>query len=233
MTSSSDILTYNMSTMVLTEVLGSVVYCVGGYAHVSDVVTFLYDFFCTVWSAKMQVHTLTCVERYVAVVHPVIYLGLKSKSGVRTRKICIVCTWLQFVVWVALIPITSADVNLIVLFCNLAFALIVICFCSVSVLCVLRRPGPGEVGADREQVDQLKQRAFHTITAIMGTLLLSLGGMLICSAMYVSSLLSYSDSCVAVMSFLWFSLPSSLVLPLLYLYRAEKLPGCTLKKESS
>ncbi|TNN38146.1 hypothetical protein EYF80_051684 [Liparis tanakae] len=34
-------------------------------------------------------HTLTCVERYLAVVHPVTYLGLKKGKGIRLRNISI------------------------------------------------------------------------------------------------------------------------------------------------
>ncbi|KAK2899518.1 hypothetical protein Q8A73_012647 [Channa argus] len=184
-TSNSDIFTYNMVTMLLIEVLASSLYCVGGYANIVEIITFLYDFFCTMWSVKMQFHMLTCVERYLAVVHPVTYHGLKNKGGVRIRRLSIV------------------------------------------------RPGPGEVGGDKEQVNQLKLRAFHTITAIMGTLLLSVAGVLVCAAIYASALLKYNDSCVVMMSFVLFSVPSSLVLPLLYLHRAGKLPGGTHKNESN
>ncbi|XP_067380430.1 uncharacterized protein [Channa argus] len=232
-TSNSDIFTYNMVTMLLIEVLASSLYCVGGYANIVEIITFLYDFFCTMWSVKMQFHMLTCVERYLAVVHPVTYHGLKNKGGVRIRRLSIVCVWLQLFLWVGLIPVTSANVNLIVFICYLVTAFIVISSCSLSVLCALRRPGPGEVGGDKEQVNQLKLRAFHTITAIMGTLLLSVAGVLVCAAIYASALLKYNDSCVVMMSFVLFSVPSSLVLPLLYLHRAGKLPGGTHKNESN
>ncbi|KAI9531410.1 hypothetical protein NQZ68_041621 [Dissostichus eleginoides] len=86
-------------------------------------------------------HLLTCVERYLAVVHPITYLGLRQGGGVRIRNISI----------------------------------------GISVLYVLKRPGPGEVGGNRKRVDQSKQRAFYTILSITGVILLRFGGNLISS----------------------------------------------------
>ncbi|KAJ4945170.1 hypothetical protein JOQ06_013706, partial [Pogonophryne albipinna] len=71
-------------------------------------------------------HVLTCLERYLAVVRPIIYLRLRNVQGVRIRNISI----------------------------------------GLSVLCVLIRPGPG----NGERVDQSKQSAFYTVTAITAAL---------------------------------------------------------------
>ncbi|KAK2899694.1 hypothetical protein Q8A73_012823 [Channa argus] len=57
-----------------------------------------------------------------------------------------------------------------------------------SVLHALIRPGPGEQSRAREQGDKSKMRAFHTIMAIMGVLLLRLGGHLFVTVIYSSAL---------------------------------------------
>ncbi|KAI3376422.1 hypothetical protein L3Q82_016443 [Scortum barcoo] len=44
-------------------------------------------------------HILTCVERYLAVVHPVTYLGLKQSGGIRIRNISTGCVWLLCFGW--------------------------------------------------------------------------------------------------------------------------------------
>ncbi|KAK2899526.1 hypothetical protein Q8A73_012655 [Channa argus] len=117
-TSHSDILTYHSAAMELICVLGT------------------------------SIHILTCVERYLAIVHPVIYVGLRQSRGVRIRNVSI----------------------------------------GLSVLCVLIRPGPGNMGVNREQ--------------------------------------NYIDWCVVVASGNLVTLPSSSVLPLLFLHRAGKLVCC-------
>ncbi len=102
-----------------------------------------------------------------------------------------------------------------------AILLAVVSFCSLAVL-GLKHPGPGEGGGNRERDAQSKQRAFNTIMAIMGTLLLWFGGCLVCTAIYSLLLRSSSNQCVVIVSSFWFSLPSSQVLPLLFRHRAGK-----------
>ncbi|KAI3376069.1 hypothetical protein L3Q82_016608 [Scortum barcoo] len=85
---------------------------------------------------------------------------------------------------------------MILFFCNLAFSLIVISFCSLSVLRVLTRPGPGEEGGNKGKINAVKQWAFVTIVAIMAVLLLMFVGNLVCLALASSSVLSDSDGCV-------------------------------------
>ncbi|XP_050924498.1 uncharacterized protein LOC108902375 isoform X1 [Lates calcarifer] len=226
-TSRADLFTYNMVAMMLIEVLASCLYCVGTYTNVSVIMSVGYNTFCICSSKKILLEMLTCVERYLAVVHPVTYRGLKNQTGIRIRNLSTGCVWLLFFLWFGLVPVTSESLNMIVSFCSLALVFIVISFCSVSVLCTLRRPGPGDEGRNRERVDHLKRRAFHTILTILGGQLLALGGVMVCFGLFFSLQLRHSDACVMIMSAVWFSLPSSLLLPLLYLHREGKLPCCT------
>ncbi|KAK2863367.1 hypothetical protein Q5P01_002900 [Channa striata] len=106
-------------------------------------------------------HVLTCVERYMAVVHPITYLGLKKK-------------------------------------------------------------GPGEVSGDRGRVDQSKQRAFLTIVAITVALFFK-----VCWSPDLRYDLTHT-MCAVGSAAIWLTVPCTLVLPLLFLQRAGKLPGCKL-----
>ncbi|KAK2899501.1 hypothetical protein Q8A73_012630 [Channa argus] len=225
-TSHSDIFTYNIVVMEMITVLGCLLYSVGVYNKINMMSTYGFYMFFSTWCVKIHFHALTCVERYLAVVHPVVYLGLKNKGGVRIRNFSIGCVWLMCFVWVVLVSQTILTVRTIIYFCLAGFASVVVCFCCISVLRALRHPSPGEVAASGERVDQMKHRAFVSVMTIMGVLWVGLAGMLVCNAVLVLVTLSEGDVCVIRASAIWFSLPSSFVLPLLYLHRAGKLPGC-------
>lgn len=230
--SHSDIFTYHIIVMETITVSVCLLFCVSAYIDLREMMMMKsQDIFLSIWSTKIHFHTLTCVEQYLAVAHPVSYLSLKSTGGVRIRNFSIGCVWLCFVCMTA-VALTSNMANMIVYFCLVAFSLIVVCFFCTSALCILRHPGPGEVGRYRERVDHQKRRAFYTIVAIMIVLSLCLGGMLVDNALDSSLELSNNNWCVVIMCDVWFSLPSSLVLPLLYLHRTGKLPGCKHNSES-
>ncbi|KAI9524365.1 hypothetical protein NQZ68_018104 [Dissostichus eleginoides] len=95
---------------------------------------------------------------------------------------------------------------------------LVLSFSSVSVLRVLRRASPGE----RPGVNVSKRRAFHTITAIFVVLVFGLSAMIVCMFMIKSVEEAGGDQCVVLIVTLWFGLPSSMVLPLLFLHREGK-----------
>jgi len=213
--------------MVILEfigVVGETMSCYGIYTDGQFIIEVGSGIFTVVSPGQTLFHLLTCVERYLAVVHPVIYLRLRQGVGVRIRNISIGCVWC--------ICFISASLQVIILgtvisdFVLLVFSSIVVCFCSISVLLVLIRPGPGEGGGNRERVDQSKQRAFYTIMAIMAALLLRFLSNLVFTSLYISSVLGDCGEKVLMWSLIWFAVPSSLVLPLLFLQRAGKLPGC-------
>lgn len=173
------------------------------------------------WYGQIFFDILTCMERYLAVVHPTTYLSLRNERGVRIRNVTIFCAWmLSFVAFVAVI-INSAFAA--VDFFLLVVSLIITTFCSLSVLCVLTHPGPGERERKRERVHKSKLRAFYTILIILAMLVLRFTWSLFRAVLGASG---RSDVCVLITCEVWFSLPSSLVLPLLFLHRAGKLLWC-------
>ncbi|KAL3050875.1 hypothetical protein OYC64_001197 [Pagothenia borchgrevinki] len=223
-TSHTDVFTFHMVTLELIGVVGYTIYCYGIYSNQTFLTKVGMIVFSLVSPGQALFHMLTCVERYLAVVHPVIYLRLRRGGGVRIRNISIGGVWCICFVSTTLDDILIAFI--IIGFGYLVFSLIVVCFCSISVLFVLIRPGPGEGGGKREGVDQSKQRAFYTIMAIMATLLLRFLSNLVSTSLYMSSVLGDCGEKVMLWSLFWFTVPSSLVLPLLFLQRAGKLPGC-------
>lgn len=224
--SHSDIFTYNVTIVELIFVLGATLVIFGWWSN-NFVAVFMGMSAITIsYPGEMFFNTVTCVERYLAVVHPITYLGLKQSGGVRIRNICIGFVWLLCFGCVGLAVSYYPNVPYIPCFCMILVSLVIVSFCSFSVLCVLVRPGPGEMGGDRQQMNRSKQKAFHTITAIMAALLMSCLGTLFTVALGTTNLLSDIDRCAILMFASWFSLPVSLILPLLFLHRAGKLSFC-------
>ncbi len=222
-TSHSDIFTYHMAALDLIWIMGFCFYFCGTYANLSEMIIVALCALFISFYGEASFHLLTCVERYLAVVHPITYMRLRQSDGVRIRNISIRCVWLLCFGSMGVMVLYMPNYPTIPFFCLLVFSLIVVSFCSLSVLCVLIHPGPGKGDKEKEFVDQSKRRAFHTITAIMAVLWLWFAGLLVSVALNASPLLSASVGCVVMTSTGWFNLPSSLVLPLLCLHRAGKL----------
>ncbi|GLD68070.1 uncharacterized protein AKAME5_001938800 [Lates japonicus] len=218
-TSHCDFITYHMVVMEMVCLLGSICYCIGIYTDISRMMMVGSHVFFITSCGQMFYHTLTCAERYLAVVHPITFLHLTKGSGIKISNSMVWGFWLLGCAEMGLVALDTTLVIGIVYVVHLG----VVSFCSFSVLKVLKHPRPGEVGGDR---DQSKQRAFYTITAILGTLLLRFGGNLLCVTVYALPQMSHSDRCVALDTGYWFSLPSNLVLPLLFLHKKGELPFC-------
>ncbi|XP_056225891.1 uncharacterized protein LOC130164919 [Seriola aureovittata] len=181
--SHSDVFTYNVVALETLSILGFFCYCGGALADSMIAVLVGSCMFSITSAGQNLFHVLTCVERYLAVVHPVTYLGLRQSGGVRIRNISIGCVWLICFGTLSGFILLDRSFTGVAASCLLVFSLIVVSFCSLSVLCVLIGPGPGDVGGDRERVDQTKRRAFYTITVIMGALVLRFMGFQIGSMM--------------------------------------------------
>ncbi|KAK2863419.1 hypothetical protein Q5P01_002952 [Channa striata] len=223
-TSHSDFLTYNMIAMEMISMVGNCFCCYGTFSGVHSVMVAGLYMSSIASPGQNLLHVLTCVERYLAVVHPIIYLGLKQSDGIKIRNIVTLCVWIACFVCMHLTEEMVSDFSTASAACFLVFSFSTVAFCSISVICVLNRPRPGDGSGERERVDHLKQRAVNTIMVILAALLFRFVGNLSCIVLY--SLAELQEvKCQLLISSLWFSLPSSLVLPLLYLHRAKKLPG--------
>lgn len=215
--SHSDCFTFHLVAMEMIGLFGCGA-CAAGIHELDSNLLMVGNFsFALAWFGETFFHVLTCLELYLAAVHPVSYRNRRNESGVRIRNASVGCVWLFCLVGMTLV---MSEVFFIVSFCLLVLSLAVVAFCSVSVLCVLVHPGPGETSKDKEKMDQTKQRAFNMIAIILGVLLLRFSFNIAWEVVYLSVGIK---GCVIMTSCTWFNIPCSLVLPLLFLHRAGRL----------
>lgn len=215
-TSLSDCITCHSVIMEVIGIFGCLL-CFfssrGGSVTIFQTGQFLFIF---TWYGEILFHVLMCFEQYLAVIHPVTYLSLKNVKWIRIRNVSICCVWLLCIMFTCLLGILRFFIPEL---CLMILALAFYLFCSFSVLRVLVRPGPGEQGENKKRVDQSKHRAFSTIVCILGVLMLKFITNMAMALLYLSNL---NYECVIVAGMLWFNLPSSLLLPLLFLHREGK-----------
>lgn len=216
-----DSFTYHAVIIKLIGVLACFLDCFGIYwVNLSIIAAGALCLYFT-WYGQIFFDILTCVARYLAVVHPTTYLSLRNERGVRIRNVTIFCVWILS--FVAIVSMITNFASTVVDFFLLVVSLIITTFCSLSVLRVLTHRGPGERERNRERVDKSKLRAFYTILIILAVLVLRFIWSIFRAFLNASG---RSDVCVLITCEVWFSLPSSLVLPLLFLHRAGKLLWC-------
>uniref|UniRef100_A0A1A8FZT1 G-protein coupled receptors family 1 profile domain-containing protein n=1 Tax=Nothobranchius korthausae TaxID=1143690 RepID=A0A1A8FZT1_9TELE len=219
--SHSDCFTYHLVIMELIGVLGFSLCLCGIYIQISKSVLFAGSLMSSfTWFGEICFHILTCFERYLAVVHPVTYLGLKKERGIRIRNVVIGCVWLLCCLGIGGMP---ANLFIFVNFGILFLSTTLVSSFSISVLIVLIQTGPGDKGKGRERVDQSKQKAFYIIVVILGVLLLRFTWGLYWAILNEAG---GSTSCVLMTVDVWFNLPSTLVQPLLFLFRVGKTTSC-------
>lgn len=226
-TSHFDIFTYHQSVMELIWGLGMVLFHIGVHFNLTHLVKVGYFFICVILFGETLFHILTCLERYLAVVHPVTYRGLQHTHGDKIRNTGIAFAWLVSWMWSFIITQNHNSLPSIPFLSFLVLSLIVVFFCNLCVLLALIRPGPGGGDKNKGYFDQTKQRAFFTVGAILVVLLLFLLAFIVSSAIRESKVLPQRVRCLIMSFVLPFSLPSSLVLPLLYLYKEGKLSFCS------
>lgn len=223
-TRDADVFTFHIVLLQMVGAVAILVYCYGAFCDSEVALLIGYYSYSSIAPGETMFHVLTCVERYLAVVHPITYRGLRQSGGVRIRNISIACVWLLCLTIVGVCYYELARV--VLTFLMLFSTLTAVTFCSISVLFVLIRPGPGEVGGVTERVNRAKRKAFYTILVIMTTLIIRFLSYLVYTFLFVLLRKKTDNSCLFFWSVNWFSLPSVLVLPLLYLQRVGKLPRC-------
>ncbi|XP_014825741.1 PREDICTED: uncharacterized protein LOC106905412 [Poecilia mexicana] len=217
----SDGFIYNLVVMELISVAGSFLCCYGLHSRQLSVLNIGCLVFSFSWYGQAISHILVSVEGYLATVHPVTYMSLRKRRGARFRNAEIVCSWLLSFAGMSLVMFDSFFIVMDFALLMLSFA--VIFFCSLSVLLVLIRPGPGQQGGVRKRFDQLKRRALRSVVVILEVLSLRFIWNLAWVAMFISG----SAECLVLMGCTFSSLPSNLVLPLLFLRREGKLVCCS------
>ncbi|MEQ2210519.1 hypothetical protein XENOCAPTIV_014803, partial [Xenoophorus captivus] len=221
--SNTDFFTYNMMFVEVFAVVGSAVYSLGNFIEDEAVLMLGVILSSIIMPGQTLFHLLTCVERYLAVVHPIAYMHLKEAIRVRIRNISSILVWLLSIGWMWLTQWYYPAFPIEPLFSLLGVCILVMLLCCVFVLCALVRPGPGQEGGRKKPADQSKKRAFQMIMAITGTLNSRSAGLLFWLGLINYESFDVMFYCVLIDLGMWLMVPSSLVLPLLFLHRAGKL----------
>ncbi|KAL2088337.1 hypothetical protein ACEWY4_015236 [Coilia grayii] len=159
-----------------------------------------------------------CVERYLAVLHPVLF---QKYRPLRYRVAC------SAIVWVMVLPscvLFLLDRNAAAIFWPTVNLIVfpVVIFCCLAVLRALCKPGPGDRQRDRAGANQVKVRAFRIIAVITFTqFIILIANIISCYARVLEDIqkqLTYDMTLLIMIS-------AFLVQPLLFLHRAGKLPS--------
>lgn len=222
----SDCFTYHMVAIELVGILGSVALLCGIFTNNKPMKIAGICFFTCNLPGQTLFHLLTCLERYVAVIHPITFRRLKEAKAIKIRNVVIFCIWLLCLSEIGFLA-ASGMIHIILIAFGTCLNVGIASFCSVSVLHALTGPGPRERRVRcRDQADQSKLRAFYSIMAILGVLLLRFGGHVLIFIVFFLQQVGMTEQCVVVISGVWFGFPSSLILPLLFVHRAGKLYCC-------
>ncbi|KAM3590934.1 uncharacterized protein V6R79_019097 [Siganus canaliculatus] len=224
----SDVFTFHCVVVELLGAVGSLVYSVGIWTRSGGVLTAGALASGLIFPGQTLFHTLTCVDRFLAVVRPVAYVRLQRTRGVRLRDASVAAVWLLCLGWMGITGVQLPDFPVVPLLCTLSGSIALITFCCLSVLRVLGQSGPGEVGGAKRRADQSKRRALHIMFAVMGVLLLRFAGLLVTFGLSFLDSLALDDLCVVLDCGILLVVPSSLVLPLLFLHKAGRLASCRL-----
>lgn len=90
----SDVFSHHMAAMELIWVFGFFCYYCGRYTNYSMMATIGLHMSSISFYGEICFHVLTCLERYMAVIHPITYMHLRNARGVRIRNFSIGCVWL-------------------------------------------------------------------------------------------------------------------------------------------
>ena len=165
-----------------------------------------------------------CVERFLAVVHPVVFLRYKP---LRYKVVCSGVTWVG--VFGYSVGIFSLDVLTHVLYLHLGYVGIVFSIqfiCSVLILRALRQNAPGE-GDRNGEMANTKLRAFKVVLLI--TVVMAVNYLPLMLLLIFHSFLSRSQLSLAASIYIVMLVPIGFVQPFVFIHRAGKLPcirGC-------
>lgn len=230
--SNTDFFTYNAMAVELFEVLGTAVYTTGNLFTGEPALMLGVVLNAPPMFGLVLLHLLTCLERYLAVVHPIAYVHVREAVRVRIRNISSVVVWLFSFGSLGVTRQYYPDYPVAPMFFLLCVAILVTLLCCVSVLRALVRPGPGQEGGKQQNVDQSKKRAFQMVVAITGALILRSVGLLFWLGVVNVEAFGTNLLCIFIDLGIWLMVPSSLVLPFLFLRRAGKLTCSNQTSES-
>ncbi|XP_029905154.1 P2Y purinoceptor 3-like [Myripristis murdjan] len=165
--------------------------------------------------------TCICVERYIAVVHPMLFLQLKT---LKYRVVCCAAVWL-LVLGGCIMQVLMLNNLILAQRCYIGAYLLLFSvklFCCLSVLRALRKPGPGTGGGDKEGSDKIKMRSFKVLLIITVSTVLTYLPFIITFTLH--GYISQEQFSISFGICACFAVMTGFVHPFLYLHRTGKLP---------
>lgn len=221
-TGHSDLFTFHVILLDLLSIFGCVIISCGIHIHIPYMILVGMYFYSTNLFGQMFFHILTCMDRYVAVVYPVSYLSLKTTKWIKIRNITITCVWLcSWCFFTHLIYQNGKSLAYLLIGVETIAIILIFAFNLYIVLSLIHRhPGKDD---GRRLLDPLKVRALQNITVILGVLSLRFLGYILATATTLIGQIQEAEKCITYLTGVWLTLPSSLVLPLIYLQKAGKV----------
>ncbi len=215
----SDIIILNQSVSEIICGISLTIFLPGTLLN-KRVVILISNYLCSTFLVGRPLfQTIFCIERYLAVVHPLVYL--KYTKALKAKVLFVGLVWLIIMMF-GLYTVDSYPKLPLWMFLGINLGTLVACSsCSVMILWVLKRPKPGE-GKEKEGAYQLKRKAFVVVTVILITLVFGYGT--VSSVIILRDQLSYNIFCLVIGLGWWTLLPSSAIQPYLYLSKINRLP---------
>lgn len=172
------------------------------------------------WSGRPLLQCCICLEHFVAVVHPVLYLRYRT---LRVKAVVAALAWTVILATINFYMAFQAFKEAILIAGCVAFMSVML-FCYACVFAALRKQRPGEGAGERDR--SVKTRAIYSIAAILVSF--STGYLLWSATVFVKNVMprlvykrEFNKACHLIISF------CGLVQPLMYLRRRGK---CSCRK---
>lgn len=173
-------------------------------------------------AGRPLINSVICIERYLAVLHPVSFLKYKP---LRYKLLCSAVIWtttLSYCVYSLLVLTFNKMYLFVCAFMILHFLLIFVkLLCSFAIFRALKHPGPGEKGKEREEADLMKKKAIKFILIITVAMMFQYTPMFFVGILYRNlSIVQFELLwCIGFVIFLLLGFVS----PFLYIYRVGSI----------
>ncbi|XP_063050765.1 G-protein coupled receptor 35-like [Engraulis encrasicolus] len=161
--------------------------------------------------------TCICLDRYVAVVHPILFTGIRDN---RIRAGVAALVWGLILAYALTKSILGVRSTTEIFSGVILFAFAVMVFCNLSIIWVLRRSVAG-----KESMTPVKKRAFRMVLIVLGIVV---GNYLppVATMPFVAYYTFLAFRChISISVFSIMDLSCSIE-PLLYLSKMDKMPAC-------
>ncbi|XP_026765473.3 G-protein coupled receptor 35-like [Pangasianodon hypophthalmus] len=167
---------------------------------------------------RSQFQCWVCLERYLAVVHPLTFLKFRP---LRYRMAICVVTWTSGLACGIFCMFMFPFLPYRIILAYAVTILSINVFSCVSILNKLRHPGPGERNADRRMEDRAKKQAFHIVMVNLLTFLVQ--SIPISVTFCMQDALSLMDFSLALVISLAINIMMGFMSPVFVLHKAGKL----------